>query len=96
MAIEQCITNTAKQFLLGNPDGLSNPVDWTSSSEWYISLIDGSVDVGPTTTSVNNSVGELAATGNYTSKSLTLTTVPSGFTYAPDNLFIVRIAQLIL
>lgn len=74
MAIEQCITNTAKQFLLGNPDGLSNPVDWTSSSEWYISLIDGSVDVGPTTTSVNNSVGELAATGNYTSKSLTLTT----------------------
>ena len=74
MAITQCITNTAKQFLLGNPDGLSSAPDWTSSSGWNIALIDGSVDVGPTTGSINSGVGELAATGGYTSKSIALTT----------------------
>ena len=74
MAIEQCITNVARQFILGNPDGLSNGPDWTSSSGWSMVLIDGSVDVGPTTNSVNSSVGELAATGNYARKSIALTT----------------------
>ena len=74
MAIEQCITNVARQFILGNPDGLSNGPDWTSSSGWSMVLIDGTVDVGPTTTSVNSSVGELAATGNYARKSIALTT----------------------
>jgi hypothetical protein len=74
MAIEQCITNIARQFILGNPDGLSNGPDWTSSSGWSMVLIDGTVDVGPTTTSVNSSVGELAATGNYARKSIALTT----------------------
>ena len=74
MAITQCITNVAKQFLLGNPDGLSNGPDWTSSSGWSIVLIDGSVDVGPTTSSVNSPVGELYATGNYARKSIALTT----------------------
>lgn len=74
MAIEQCITNVARQFLLGNPDGLSNGPDWTSSSGWSIALIDGTVDVGPTTNSVNNPVGELASTGNYARKSIALTT----------------------
>jgi len=74
MAIEQCITNVARQFILGNPDGLSNGPDWTSSSGWSMALIDGSVDVGPTTNSVNSPVGELAATGNYARKSIALTT----------------------
>lgn len=75
MAIEQCITNVARQFLLGNPDGLSNAPDWTSSSGWKIALIDGSVDVGPTTASLNSGVGELAVTGGYTTgKTIALTT----------------------
>jgi len=75
MAIEQCITNVAKQFLLGNPDGLSSAPDWTSSSGWVIALIDDSVDVGPTTASLNSGVGELAATGGYTTgKAIALTT----------------------
>lgn len=80
MAIEQCITNVARQFLLGNPDGYANAPDWTSSSGWNIALIDGSVDVGPTTGSLNSPVGELAATGGYTSKSITLTTTQDATT----------------
>ena len=74
MAITQCITHIAKQFLLGNPDGLSSGPDWTSSSDWSIVLIDGSVDVGPTTSNVNSPVGELASTGNYVRKGIALTT----------------------
>ena len=80
MAIEQCITNVARQFLLGNPDGTSNAPDWTSSSGWSIALIDGTVDVGPTTGSLNAGVGELAATGNYTPKGIALTTTQDATT----------------
>tara|TARA_R110001632_G_scaffold118279_2_gene230679 strand:- start:407 stop:850 length:444 start_codon:yes stop_codon:yes gene_type:complete len=80
MAITQCITNVAKQFLLGNPSGFSNAPDWSSSSGWSIALIDGSVDVGPTTASINTGIGELAATGGYTSKTIALTTTQDATT----------------
>ena len=81
MAITQCITNVAKQFLLGNPSGFSNAPDWSSSSGWSIALIDGSVDVGPTTASINTGIGELAATGGYTTgKTIALTTTQDATT----------------